>query len=85
MKEKTIALLGWAATVTAILMYFSYIDQIRLNLAGGKGSTLQPAATIANCVLWTVYGWCKPRKDWPIIVANVPGIVLGAAALITAL
>ena len=66
-------------------MYLSYIDQIRLNLSGEKGSVIQPAATVANCTLWLAYGALRERRDWPIMLANAPGILLGAIALITAL
>jgi len=67
-------------------MYLSYVDQILLNVHGQPGSTLQPLATIVNCSLWTAYGYFKPNKrDWPIVMANCPGIVLGAGTLFTAL
>lgn len=85
MQEKTVQLIGWLASGTAVMMYLSYIDQIRLNLDGGKGSIVQPAATLVNCILWTTYGVARERKDWPMIIANLPGIVLGAVALVTAL
>jgi uncharacterized protein with PQ loop repeat len=83
--ERTLRVIGWCATVTAILMYGSYLDQIRMNLAGEKGAVIQPLATVFNTCLWTAYGWLHKEKDWPIIVANVPGIVLGATCLYTAL
>lgn len=82
--SKRVHILGWVATCTSILMYFSYIDMIRLNLAGNKGSLVQPAATVINCIFWIAYGVLKPKKDWPIIIANIPGIALGATAFITA-
>ena len=78
-------MIGWMATVTAIIMFVSYIDQIRFNLNGQKGSVIQPAATVINCSFWTVYGVLKEKRDWPIIVANLPGIILGAAAFLTAI
>lgn len=76
---------GWAASLAAMLMFLAYIDQIRLNLAGHKGSVLQPAATVVNCLLWLAYGLGREHRDWPIICANIPGIVLGALAVLTAL
>ncbi len=85
MNERGILVLGWVATVTAIVMYLSYIDQIMLNLAGQKGSVVQPFATMVNCALWVGYGFLKNKRDWPIVVANAPGVVFGAAALVTAL
>nr|WP_123905437.1 hypothetical protein [Sphingobium cloacae] len=66
-------------------MYMSYLDQIRLNLDGQKGSLVQPAATFINCALWVSYGFLRERRDWPIVIANAPGIMLGATAFFTAL
>lgn len=69
----------------ALAMYFSYIDQIMLNLSGQKGSFILPVVTTINCVFWVLYGALKTRKDWPIIVCNLPGIVLGIITAITAI
>lgn len=77
--------LGWFATATAILMYASFIDQIRLNLTGQPGSILLPAAAVLNCTLWTAYGFFRPQRDWPIVMANLPGVVLGLLTVATAL
>ncbi|MEK8085034.1 hypothetical protein WNB94_01330 [Aquabacterium sp. A3] len=85
MKEEHLRVVGWIASITAILMFVSYADQIRLNLSGHPGSVWQPAATVLNCVLWTTYALARPRKDWPIAAANIPGIALGLAALVTAI
>ena len=84
MNQTAIQWVGWAASVAAVIMFVSYIDQIILNLDGQKGSVIQPAATVLNCTLWFIYGAGKTRKDWPIMVANFPGIVLGIAAVVTA-
>lgn len=65
-------------------MYVSYIPQIMNNLAGSPGSPWQPLAAFFNCVMWTVYGLFKKDHDWPIVIANVPGVFLGAAAFLTA-
>jgi uncharacterized protein with PQ loop repeat len=85
MQDKSLRILGWMASATAVAMYVSYVDQIRINLDGHKGSLLQPAATVLNCMLWGAYGLLREKKDWPIVIANVPGVVLGVVALITAL
>lgn len=85
MNERVIQAIGWAASLAAVVMYVAYIDQIRLNLAGHPGSVLQPAVAVFNCILWTLYGAGRAKKDWPIILANVPGIVLGSVAVLTAL
>ncbi len=85
MKEKYISYIGWFASAMAIAMYVSYIDQIKLNLAGEKGSVLQPLAATINCIAWSAYAFLKEKKDWPIIICNVPGIFLGGVAFYTAL
>jgi len=38
-----------------------------------------------NCSLWVLYGYLRPQRDWPIVLANAPGVLLGAVALVTAL
>ena len=85
MQEKTINRIGWFASIMAIAMYFSYIDQIRLNISGQPGSVILPVITTINCVAWTMYGFLKTKKDWPIVVCNLPGIVLGVITAITAI
>ncbi len=83
--NKFITILGWMATTMTVVMYSSYMDQIHLNLSGAKGSVILPLTTTINCFLWAAYGFMKEKRDWPIIVANVPGIILGMVTLITAL
>ncbi|MBM7420389.1 MULTISPECIES: SemiSWEET family transporter [Chryseobacterium] len=86
MDGKFMKVLGWIATVTAMAMYFSYIPQIAHNLNGDKGDWLQPLVAAINCTLWVTYGYIKkPKSDWPIVVANSPGIFFGLFAFITAL
>ncbi len=84
MNEKIINKIGWFASFMAILMYFSYIDQIRLNISGQRGSIILPLITIINCTTWVFYGGLKTKKDWPIIFCNIPGIILGIVTIITA-
>lgn len=81
-EDKGIQILGWVATVTAIVMYVSYIPQIMDNLNGQKGNPIQPLAAAVNCLLWVIYG--LKRKDYPIAVANAPGVIFGALAFLTA-
>lgn len=78
-------ILGWVATVMAMAMYISYIPQISGNLSGQKGDWLQPMVAGINCTLWVGYGFFRQKKDWPIIIANVPGIICGFLASATAL
>ncbi|WP_057771061.1 SemiSWEET family transporter [Lactobacillus selangorensis] len=86
-KNKYIQLfsVGRIATLFSILMYVSYIPQIINNLAGVRGNPIQPLCAAINSILWVTYGAIKPKKDWPVVIANVPGIFLGLAAFLTAL
>lgn len=84
-QSKMIKYISWIATVTAILMYVSYIPQIGNNLAGDKGSPIQPLVAAINCTLWVVYGFFKNPRDWPLALANFPGIIFGLITFLTAL
>ncbi len=83
MDQKIVEKIGQAASIIAILMWFSFIDQIRLNLTGHKGSIIIPIVVVVNCTLWTLFGLGK--KNWQIVSCNVPGIFIGAITAITAL
>lgn len=82
---KQLHLVGNTASVACLLMYFSYFDQIAANLAGHPVSPTQPFFAAINATLWVVYGSLKPHKDWPVIVANFPGIIFGLVTFITAI
>lgn len=85
-KTKFLTILGTVASAAAILMYVSYISTIQGNLNGQKGDWIQPLVAAINCTLWVFYGLLQqPKRDWPIVIANAPGIVFGLAAAITAL
>lgn len=73
------------ATIFSILMYISYIPQIINNVGGVKGNPLQPLCAALNSILWVSYGLLKQKKDWPVIIANLPGIILGLITFMTAL
>lgn len=81
MDQKIVEKIGWVASIIAILMWFSFIDRIRLNLAGQKGSLIVPIVVTINCVLWTLFGLGK--RNWQIVAANVPGIFIGAITVLT--
>lgn len=85
LNQKQMQILATVATGAAICMYVSYIPQIQLNLSGQKGSAIQPLAAAINCILWVAYGFLKEKRDYPIVIANVPGVILGAVACLTAL
>lgn len=86
-KEKNfLTVLGGVATVTAMTMYLSYIFQLQNNLNGIKGNWLQPLVAGINCSLWFIYGlFKKPKRDLPLIIANIPGILFGLLTFLTAL
>lgn len=83
MHEKHIRILAVVATFAAICMYASYIFQIQANLAGHKGTPVQPLCAAINCSLWVAYGLLKEERDWPIAIANAPGVILGIITCIT--
>ncbi len=85
MTEKQSKIFGYLGSALSILMYVSYIPQIMGNLNGNKTSFIQPLAATINCTIWVVYGLFKKEKDLPIIFANLPGIIFGLTATITAL
>ena len=53
MKTKTIDMIGWFASIMAIAMYVSYIDQIQRNLGGQPGSIIQPGIILGSITLIT--------------------------------
>ena len=85
MTEKQSKIFGYLGSALSILMYVSYIPQIMGNLNGNKTSFVQPLVAAINCTIWVIYGLFKKNKDLPIIFANLPGIVFGLIATITAL
>ena len=85
MNEKIVKALGSVAAVAAIVMYVSYIPQIIGNLHGNRGDYIQPLAAAINCILWVGYGLLKKERDWPIAIANFPGVIFGLMAFLPAL
>lgn len=84
MKEAHVNRIGWFASLMAVLMFASYIDQIRLNISGQPGSILLPLATVLNCAAWSSYAWLKKNRDWPIFICNLFGVVVATITTITA-
>ena len=85
MNQKALKTLGWIATCTAMLMYVSYFPQIMNNLHGMKSGFLQPTGC-GNKLFIMGDIWVSARKkDWPLMMANLPGVFFGAIAAITAL
>ena len=44
--------LGQLGSILSVMMYVSYIPQITNNLAGNKGSFIQPLVAMINCTVW---------------------------------
>lgn len=82
-QAEIIAAIGNIASVLSVVMYVSYIPQIAANISGNPGVFWQPLAAFFNCLFWTIYGIGTKPRQWPIIVANVPGIFLAAITVIT--
>ena len=85
MTEKQLKILGWVATAMSVMMYVSYLAQIKNNLAGNKGDFIQPTVAAINCTLWVCYGLFKEKRDLPLVAANLPGIIFGLVTAFTAL
>ncbi|WEV45756.1 hypothetical protein OZX60_03225 [Streptococcaceae bacterium ESL0687] len=84
-RENFIKYLGIVASIIAVGMYVTYISQINLNLTGHKGSAIQPFVAGLNCTLWSIYALSGEKKEWPIFVANAPGVIFGFLTFFTAL
>ncbi len=85
-ETKFITILARIATIVAVMMYVSYFPQLEANLSGGpKSDWLQPMVAGINCTLWVIYALYKRQRDWPVALANAPGIFFGFATSVTAL
>ena len=84
MDPKITTRIGWLASIMGICMFFSFLDQIRLNLQGHTGSIILPVATAINCISWTAYGCLKPKRDWPLILSNGLGVLVAGVTALTA-
>lgn len=76
---------GTIGSILSVCMYVSYIPQIIGNLSGHPGDWIQPFVAFINCTIWVTYGFFKQQRDWPIVIANSPGIVFGLTTALTAL
>ncbi|MFZ1706437.1 MAG: SemiSWEET family transporter [Candidatus Nanogingivalis sp.] len=83
--QSAIRKLGVVASFVSVVMYVSYLPQIMDNLAGAKANPIQPMVAMINCTCWVIYAYFKEERDWPIVIANLPGIIFGAVAFLTSL
>ena len=82
--NKTVLTIGRIGSVLSVLMYVSY-PQIMNNLQGNYGNPIQPLVAAINCFIWVLYALLREKKDWPLFVANFPGILFGLATFVTSL
>lgn len=83
--EQKLDAIGWAASLMGVIMFLTFVDQIRLNIAGQSGSLVLPLATALNCAMWILYASLKAKPDWPIVVCNALGVLMGLVTFATAL
>lgn len=84
MNQTIVTRVGWIASIMGVCMFFSFLDQIRLNLCGQPGSIVLPVATAINCASWTAYGFLKTDRDWPLILSNGFGVCVAIVTALTA-
>lgn len=82
--ERKSEVVGWMASLAAIVMFVTFVDQIRLNIEGQPGSMFLPLATAVNCGMWVLYAVLKQKTDWPIVVCNALGVLMGLLTFATA-
>lgn len=85
MNQKIVNKIGWLGSILGIVLFSSFLDQIRLNLAGQKGSAILPIVMVVNCFTWSLYGWLKSPRDLPLFLCNILGVIVGLATAITAI
>lgn len=83
--NKAILTIGRIGSILSVLMYVSYIPQIMNNLSGNYGNPIQPLVAAVNCLIWVLYAILGEKKDWPLFVANAPGVIFGLITFATSL
>ena len=82
--QNKMSIVGTIASGLSICMYVSYIPQIMGNLSGHPGDWIQPFVAFINCTMWVGYGFFREQRECPLVFANLPGIVFGLTAALTA-
>jgi len=83
--DKTVLTIGRIGSVLSVLMYVSYVPQIMNNLHGQYGNPIQPLVAAINCTIWVLYAILREKKNWPLFIANFPGIIFGLITFFTSL
>ena len=76
--ERIFSILTWLACAITMYINVSYFFCIvgrGLYFDYGLESFMLPLIFINN-ILWIGYGFTKPKKDWPLIIANTSGIII---------
>ena len=66
MDKKTLNRIGWLASAMGIAVFFSYLDQVRLNVSGHPGSVILPIITTNNWWPGLRTAGCAPPKIGPL-------------------
>jgi hypothetical protein len=69
------------AAFFTVVMSFSFIDQIKLNLEWTKWSLIMYCMMVANFLLWTLYGLMVGTKQ--IRITNGLGLIFSILLIIT--
>lgn len=83
LSTKQVKMIGYLGSALSVAMYASYVIQIIDNLHGHKGNFVVPLAAFFNSLIWCIYGILDKPRDWPIIIANAPGVILCSTAFFT--
>ena len=82
-KKQFCEMVGWIAAGISFLFFFSFIDQIRLNLAGKPCSVFIPIGLIVSCGVWALYAGLKEKVDKQMLFPNVVAVIIGIVTWVT--
>lgn len=82
---KVVNTIGSIASILTVCMYASYIFNMidfTHSVPGDDPFPIQTLVAFINCCVWSAYGFLLPKKNIPILVANVPGIFITLITII---
>ena len=81
--EKYLSILGWMAVVVTLYIKGYYFYQVVSDYGYyGFRFHFHTVLSLMNNMLWVGDGFLKPKKDWPLIVANGFVIVMVLVELV---
>ena len=81
--EKYLNILGWIAVAITLYMEVSYFYQVVSDYGSfGFLFHFHTVLSLMNNMLWLGHGFLKPKKDWPLIIANGFVIVMVLVQLV---